>query len=61
MNDIIDYTTQEAPFKKWEQIKREMDEVIHKPDPKPTDPLDELEREREDGRVWVLEQKGQGQ
>ena len=33
-----------------------MDEVIHKPDPEPTDWLDELERVREAGRVWVLEQ-----
>ena len=58
MTDIIDYGAQEAPFGKWEQIKAEMDAVIHKPDPKPTDPLDELERVREDGRVWVLTQKG---
>ena len=56
MTDIINYTTQEAPFRKWKKIKREMDEVIHKPDPEPTDPLDELERVREAGRVWVLEQ-----
>ena len=57
MNDnIIDYDAQEAPFRKWEKIKREMDEVIHKPDPEPTDWLDELERVREAGRVWVLEQ-----
>ena len=55
MTDIIDYDAQEAPFRKWEQIKREMDEVIHKPDPKPTDWIDELEREREAGRAWVLE------
>ena len=61
MIDIIDYSAQEAPFKRWEQIKSEMDAVIHKPDPEPTDWLDELERVREEGRVWVLEQKGKGQ
>ena len=56
-DDIIDYSAQEAPFEKWKQIKSEMDAVIHKPDPEPTDPLGELERVREEGRVWVLTQK----
>ena len=49
------------PFERWEELKKEMDEVIHKPEPEPTDWLDELEAEREAGRVWVLERKGQGQ
>ena len=61
MTDIVDYDAQEAPFRKWAQMKQEMDKVINKPDPEPTDPLDELERVREEGRVWVLEQKGKGQ
>ena len=46
MTDIIDYDAQEAPFRKWEQIKQKMNEVIHKPDPEPSDWLDELEAER---------------
>ena len=56
IDNEVDYAAQEAPFDKWEQIKQQMDEVIHKPDPEPTDWLDELERVREAGRVWVLEQ-----
>ena len=54
MTDIVDYDAQEAPFRKWAQMKQEMDKVINKPDPEPTDWIDELERAREEGRVWVL-------
>lgn len=59
MIDIIDYSAQEAPFERWEEIKAELAELF--PDRKPADWLDELERVREEGRVWVLEQKGKGQ
>ena len=56
-DDIIDYTAQEAPFRKWEQIKQKISAVANKQDTPPADWLDELEREREDGRVWQLTQK----
>lgn len=56
---IVDYAAQEAPFLKWEKIKRQLKKLF--PDPKPADWLDELERVREAGRVWMLEQKGQKQ
>ena len=55
MQPFIDYQDQSGPFERWAKIKAEMDAVIHKPDPEPTDWIDELERVREAGRVWVLE------
>ena len=55
MTDIIDYSAQERPFERWEEIKAELDKLF--PDRKPADWLDELEREREAGRVWKLKQK----
>lgn len=53
-------TKQSDPFERWEQIKQEFGAVVNKQDTPPVDWLDELEREREDGRVWQLEQKGKG-
>ena len=52
----VDYAAQERPFEWWEEIKAELAELF--PDRKPTDWLDEKERELEAGRVWVLTQKG---
>lgn len=56
---IVDYAAQERPFERWEEIKAEFAELF--PDRKPIDWLGILEEERLDGKVWMLEQKGQGQ
>ena len=56
----IDYTAQQRPFERLRELVAGLSDVF-RPDPRPTDPLDELERVREEGRVWVLEQKGKGQ
>ena len=53
---IVDYAAQEAPFLKWEKIKRQLKKLF--PDRKPIDWLDEKERELEAGRVCMLTQKG---
>ena len=52
----IDYTAQQRPFERLRELVAGLSDVF-RPDPRPTDWIDELEREREDGRVRQLTQK----
>ena len=56
MQSSIDYQDQSKPFEKLRELTAHLTDIF-RPDPEPIDWLDELEREREGGRVWQLTQK----
>ena len=57
MQSSIDYQDQSKPFEKLRELTAHLTDIFP-PGPEPIDWLDELERVREEGRVWVLTQKG---
>ena len=56
MQSSIDYQDQSGPFEKLRELTAHLTDIF-RPEPEPIDWLDELEREREGGRVWQLTQK----